>query len=245
MSTVGIHETVGEIVTRRPALSRIFENVGIDYCCGGKKCLEEACKEKHLDPQEVLNQLIEAEAAGETEAPEIDAAGMTLTELADHIEQTHHAYLRSELPRLDALTQKVVSVHGQKEPRLRELRSAFVALAQELSSHMMKEEQILFPMVRTLEASGTAPTFHCGSLANPIRQMEHEHDQAGSWLARHRELTDGFQPPTWACNTYRAMLDALAHLERDLHQHIHEENNVLFPRALEMEARKSGAHYGR
>ena len=245
MSTVGIHETVGEIVTRRPALSRIFENVGIDYCCGGKKCLEEACKEKHLDPQEVLIQLIEAEAAGETEAPEIDAAGMTLTELADHIEQTHHAYLRSELPRLDALTQKVFSVHGQKEPRLRELRSAFVALAQELSSHMMKEERILFPMVRTLEASGTAPTFHCGSLANPIRQMEHEHDQAGSWLVRHRELTDGFQSPTWACNTYRAMLDALAHLERDLHQHIHEENNVLFPRALEMEARKSGAHYGR
>ncbi len=245
MTTLGIHETVGEIVTRRPALSRIFENVGIDYCCGGKKSLEEACKEKQLDPNEILNQLTGAETTGKADAPELDIAGMTLTELADHIEKTHHAYLRSELPRLDALTEKVASVHGGKEPRLPELRNTFVALAQELSSHMMKEEQILFPMVRTLEASETAPTFHCGSLANPIRQMEQEHDQAGSGLERHRELTDGFKAPEWACNTYRAMLDALAHLERDLHQHINKENNVLFPRALEMEARKSGAHYGR
>ncbi len=245
MTTLGIHETVGEIVTRRPALSRIFENVGIDYCCGGKKSLEEACKEKQLDPNEVLTQLTVAETAGKADAPEIDAAGMTLTELADHIVKTHHAYLRSELPRLDAMTEKVATVHGEKEPRLPELRNTFVALAQEVSSHMMKEEQILFPMVRTLEASETAPTFHCGSLANPIHQMEREHDQVGSALERHRELTGGFKAPEWACNTYRAMLDALAHLEGDLHQHIHKENNVLFPRALAMEARKSGAPYGR
>ncbi|MEE9230991.1 MAG: iron-sulfur cluster repair di-iron protein [Acidobacteriota bacterium] len=238
MTTLGIHETVGEIVTRRPALSRIFENIGIDYCCGGKKSLEKACKEKQLDPNGVLNQLTEAETADRADVSEIDAAGMTLTELVDHIEQTHHVYLRSELSRLDGMTEKVASVHGEKDSRLRELRNTFVALAQDLSSHMMKEEQILFPMVRTLEASETAPTFHCGSLANPIRQMEQEHDQAGSGLERHRELTDDFKAPDWACNTYRALLDALAHLERDLHQHIHKENNVLFPRALAMEERK-------
>ena len=104
---------------------------------------------------------------------------------------------------------------------------------------MMKEERILFPMVREIEASATAPLFHCGSLANPIRQMESEHEQAGSALARLRELTDGYTPPDWACNTYRAMLEALAGLERDMHHHVHKENNVLFPRALVMEREKS------
>ncbi|MFQ5790463.1 MAG: iron-sulfur cluster repair di-iron protein [Acidobacteriota bacterium] len=237
MSAFEIYDTVGDIVARVPTLSRVFEQAGIDYCCGGKKTLQEACREKRLDPQGFLGRLEGAQSLGDEEVV-VDAAAMPLAELADHIEQTHHAYLRSELPRLNAMTEKVASVHGDKEPRLGELRNAFLALAQELSSHMMKEEQILFPMVRQLDASEAAPMFHCGSLANPIRQMEMEHDHAGSALERQRELTDGYQPPEWACNTYRAMLDALAHLERDLHQHIHKENNVLFPRALEMEREK-------
>ena len=133
---------------------------------------------------------------------------MTLTELVDHIERTHHAYLREELPRLDVMTEKVARVHGDKEPRLRRVREAFVALKAELDRHMMKEERILFPMVRQLEASLSQSEFHCGSVANPIRQMEHEHDQAGEALAIVHNATDGFVPPEWACNTYRAMLDA-------------------------------------
>ena len=168
----------------------------------------------------------------------IDATAISLGELTDHIEQTHHVYLRSELSRLDEITEKVASIHGEKDPRLHQVRDTFLALAAEISSHMMKEELILFPMVRQLEASDEAPMFHCGTLANPIRQMEVEHDQVGSALERLRELTDGFTAPEWASNTYRALLDALANLERDLHQHIHKENDVLFPRALEMEQRK-------
>ncbi|QDV86197.1 hemerythrin domain-containing protein [Stieleria magnilauensis] len=162
---------------------------------------------------------------------------MSLTELADHIETTHHAYLREELPRLDFMTEKVARVHGDKEPRLLKTREAVVALKAELEPHMMKEEKILFPMVRQLEAATERPESHCGSVGNPIRQMEHEHDQAGNALAILNDSTDGYTPPEWACNTYRAMLDSLAQLERDMHQHIHKENNVLFPKAIQLEQR--------
>jgi regulator of cell morphogenesis and NO signaling len=134
------------------------------------------------------------------------------------------------------MTEKVSRVHGDKEPRLLQVREAFVALKAELEPHMMKEERILFPIVRQLEASADRPEIHCGSVANPIRQMEHEHDQAGNALAILREATDDFVPPEWACNTYRAMLDSLEKLEADMHQHIHKENNVLFPKAIELEA---------
>ena len=167
-----------------------------------------------------------------------DVAVMSLTELADHIEQTHHTYLHSELPRLDEMTEKVASVHGERDPRLHQIREIFLALATEMSNHMMKEERILFPMVRQLDASETTPTFHCGSLANPIRQMESEHTQAGSALEDLRELADGYTPPDWACNTYRAMLDALARFDHDLQLHMRKEGEVLFPRALEMENKK-------
>jgi len=231
-------DTVGSIVTQRPALSRVFEQAGIDYCCGGKIPLAEACQKKGLDPQQMLAQL-EA-AAAVVVGGGLDAGKMTLTQLADHIETTHHAYLKTELPRLEAMTTKVATVHGEHDPRLRQVNEVFLALQQEMSSHMYKEEQILFPMIRQLNASENVPAFQCGSVANPIRVMEMEHDQAGGALAKMRELTDGFNPPDWACNTYRAMLDALAHLERDLHQHVHKENNILFPRAITLEAQKAG-----
>ena len=237
MSEFHVNDTVGDMVTRRPALSRVFEEAGIDYCCGGKKTLDEVCREKGLESQAILSTLEKAALAPAGESV-VDAASMSLTELADHIEQTHHAYLRSEFPRLDRMTEKVASVHGGKNSNLHQIRETFITLAGELSSHMMKEEQILFPMVRELDASEAAPSFHCGSLANPIRQMESEHTQAGSALEKFKELTDGYTPPDWACNTYRAMLDGLAHLEDDLHLHIHKENNVLFPRALKMESEK-------
>jgi regulator of cell morphogenesis and NO signaling len=234
MNEPRLDSTVGDIVAGCPALASVFENIGIDYCCGGKKTLGDACRDKGLEPQSVLATLAQPP---QTE-PVADTAVMALTELADHIEQTHHAYLRSEFSRLNELTSKVASVHGDQNPRLHQVSETCRALIAELSDHMMKEEQILFPLVRQLDASDTAPTFHCGSLANPIHQMESEHSQAGAALERLRELTDGFTPPDGACNSYRAMLNAIAHLERDLHLHIHKENNVLFPRALEMEQNK-------
>ena len=176
------------------------------------------------------------DTAGESVA---DVAAMSMTELADHIEQTHHVYLRSELPRLDKLTEEMASVHGKMDSRISLIRETIRILVSELSSHMMKEEQILFPMVRQLDASETTPAFHCGSLANPIQQMELEHSQASVMLGKLNELTDSYSAPEWACDTYRAMLDALARFEHDMHQHIHKENKVLFPRALEVESEKS------
>lgn len=231
-----VADTVGSIVTQHPSLSRVFEQAGIDYCCGGKIPLADVCRKQGLDPQQILAQL-EAAAAG-TGGAGADPRQMSLTELADHIVATHHAYLKMELPRLEAMTTKVARVHGDGDARLPQVNQVFLGLQQEMTSHMDKEEQILFPLIRELEASATAPTFHCGSLANPVRVMEMEHDQAGGALAKLRELTDGFTPPDWACNTYRAMLDALAHLEHDLHEHVHKENNILFPRAIALETSK-------
>lgn len=235
MSTIQLQETVGQLVARHPALTRFLEAARIDYCCGGKKTLAEVCREKQLDPQAFLATLEQAASncAGEDV---FDAGAASLTDLADHILQTHHAYLRQELPRLDMLTERVASVHGGDDPRLREVRTTLLALAAELTSHMMKEEQILFPMIRRLDASDALPEFHCGSVANPIRQMELEHHDAGGALERMRTLTDEYTPPSWACNTYRAMLDALANLERDMHVHVHKEDNVLYPRAVQREA---------
>ena len=242
MGTYKMTDTVGGIVAQRPALSRVFESERIDYCCGGKKTLAEVCQSKGVDQQGLLAKLEKYVATEADGQPMVDAAAMPLAELADHIEQTHHGYLREELPRLERMTKKVAAVHGEHDLRLHEVAQVFLAMAEELTNHMMKEEQILFPMIRQLEQSETVPDFHCGSLANPIRMMEMEHDSAGSALERLQELTDGFTPPEWACNTYRAMIEGLVALERDLHQHIHKENNVLFPRAQAMETEKRRHH---
>lgn len=239
MATINIQDTVGELVTRHPALLRVFEAAHIDYCCGGKKTLAEVCREKGLDPVEYPAALEQAALATDGD-PAIDPAAMSLTELVDHIQQTHHAYLREKLPLLDMLIERVDSVHGADDPRLGDVRKTLLALAAELTSHMMKEEQILFPMIRQLDVSNSLPGFHCGSIVNPIQQMELEHHDAGAALERMRILTDSYLPPNRACTTYRAMLDALAHLEQDMHRHIHKEENVLFPRAVERQNELAG-----
>jgi regulator of cell morphogenesis and NO signaling len=235
MTAIDTQSSVGELVRERPSRARVFESLKIDYCCAGKTSLAEACQRSKVDPGEAIERLQQCDAErGEQQV--VDADAMSLTDLADHIEATHHGYLKEELPRLDFMTEKVSRVHGDKEPRLLQVRQAFLALKGELEPHMMKEEMILFPIVRQLDASSGPQEFHCGSVGNPIRQMEHEHDLAGAQLAILRSATDDFAPPEWACNTYRAMLDALEQLEGDMHQHIHKENNVLFPKTLELEA---------
>ena len=238
--TLDLQATVSGLVRERPPRCRVFEKLQIDYCCGGKLSLAEACEQHELDPQAVLQHLQESDAQpAPDEVPLIDADAMSLTDLANHIEQTHHAYLKAELPRLDAMTQKVFTLHGSTDRRLADVRRAFVTLHEELVGHLTKEEQILFPMIRQLESVTGVPAAHCGSVANPIRQMEWEHDSAGKALAIMNGFTDGYQPPEWACNTYRAMLDGLTQLEWDLHQHIHKENNVLFPKAIRLEAERA------
>lgn len=217
--------TVGELVTERPARSRVFEQFGIDYCCGGRRPLAAACHEAGVQPGRVLEALAEVDAAT-AGRDEQNWAETGSAELVEHILTVHHAFLRRELPRLSEMLDKVVEAHGANHPSLADVRTTYTALRAELEQHMFKEEQILFPAI--VEPGGGSPCF--GTFDGPIGVMEHEHANAGRALERLRELTGGYEPPEDACNTYRAMLDGLAELERDLHRHIHEENNVLFPR---------------
>ena len=230
--TIDAKQTVGQLVAEQPDRSRVFEQLNIDYCCGGKVTLDRACQKRSLDVESVVKELRSCDQQA-SPTHQGTANEMGLGELADHIESTHHAYLRIELPRLDALTEKVARVHGDREPKLRQIRETFLELRAELEPHMRKEEQILFPMIRNLEAASAAAVAGGGALANPVAQMELEHDDAGAALARLRELTDDFQPPDWACNTYRVLFDALQQLEADMHQHVHKENNILFRKAMD------------
>ena len=162
---------------------------------------------------------------------------MPLDKLADHIEATHHAHLLNELPRLQRMASRVAKVHGDKDERLRELEGVVRGLVVELLNHMMKEEQILFPIIRQMVTSNESVSMPCGSLSGPINQMEAEHDNAGDALETIKILTDNYTPPHDACNTYRALFDGLREFELDMHLHIHKENSILFPKALELERR--------
>jgi regulator of cell morphogenesis and NO signaling len=230
VSTFQATDTIARILKASPETSRVFEKAGMDYCCGGGVSLEAACEERGLDAAALLNEL-EA-CAGIDGASGENVSALSLTRLADHIESTHHAYLRAELPRLLAMTEKVAMVHSGKNPRLLRVHETFALLARELSEHLDKEEQILFPMVRQLDNGGEAPAFHCGSVANPVAQMEREHDEAEASISELRALTDGYVPPKWACGTYRAMLSGLARFDGDMLIHIYKESTMLFPRAV-------------
>jgi len=237
-----LRKTVGELVVERPARAKVFESLGIDFCCGGRKTLEQACHEQAMDPkivQNVLN-MFDNQAAS-TSGAETDWSVVSLTELVTHIEATHHAYLKREFPQLGAWVKKIGARHGEHDPRLVKLASVFDAFVTELTSHMEKEETILFPLCRILEeGSFNSVNSHCGSIQNPISAMLAEHDDAGEALEQMSKLTDGFTAPADACNTFRAMLDGLAQLRRDMHQHVHKENNILFPKAIELETRLAG-----
>lgn len=236
MATINVDATVGELVSESPGRSRVFEKYGIDYCCGGKKPLSEACAAKEISLDTILEDLAEWDTL-QTGKHCDDFASMGLEELANHIVATHHAYVATEMPRLEAMAEKVEKAHGASDERLADLTTVVHALAAELAPHMMKEEQVLFPIIRKLAHSDTPLSSPCGSIANPIAAMEADHDNAGNNLKRMRRLTDDYTPPDWACNTYRALLEGLREFELDLHQHIHKENNILFPKALELERR--------
>jgi regulator of cell morphogenesis and NO signaling len=238
VSSLSLETTIGQLVSDRPGRARIFESFGIDYCCGGKKPLRAAIHEKNLDEKTVLGILEAFEATAPADEP--DYSRLTLSALANHIQETHHAYLKSELPRLEFLTNKVAARHGDHRPQLVELAQVFNAFKLELESHMHKEEAMLFPMCRQLERAQTAQRFHCGTVQNPIAVMVQEHEDAGEALRRMRELTDDFTPPDDACNTYRALFASLKELEFDMHRHVHKENSILFPKAVEKEAQLAG-----
>ena len=230
MSAIDPGRTVADLVVERPGRTRVFEQLGIDYCCGGRRSLAAACAERGLDAATVVAMLAAFEGVTGSEAgDDRDWSRSALGELCDHIVSEHHGFLRAELPRLAGMLDRVVRAHGERYPEMIETRDLLEAVAAELDVHMHVEEEVVFPLCRRLDGGGTPGP---AELADPIRAMEHDHDITGAALARMRELTGGFAPPADACNTYRATLDGLVALERDLHRHIHEENNVLFPRAL-------------
>ncbi len=222
--------TVGDLVAERPSRSRIFEKYAIDYCCGGSRSLADACRDAGVDAVSLGAELADSDA--EATETGTDWTRASLDALCEHLVATHHVYLRAELPRIAALAEKVAAAHGERHAELLEVRDLFRAFEEEMYAHLMKEEQVLFPLVRQLELGARDGGFHCGSIANPIRVMIFEHDSAGAALARFRALTSGFRAPEDACGSYLALLDALRELEADTHQHIHKENNVLFPRVL-------------
>lgn len=224
---------IGDIVAEKLSRSRVFEQYGLDYCCGGQTPLGEACKEKGLDPKEVLNALSESDAEVK-EGDSTDWRKAGLTELADHIETTHHVYLKKELPRLNELMTKVVAAHAERHPELPKVAGILSALKTELTQHLIKEEEVLFPIIRQMESTGETDS-HCGALANPIGVMEMEHNNAGNALANLRSMTNNFQPPEDGCTTYQALLAGMADLEFDIHQHILKESSILFPRAIALE----------
>lgn len=214
--------TIGELVTERPGRSRVFSRLGIDFCCGGRRTLADACGAQGLDIAHV-----EALLSAELPLPgQMDWRNGSVDELVAHIERTHHEYTKSELPRLSQLIEKVARVHGEKHPFMVEVAALFGRFADEFRAHLAKEELVLFPAI-CARAGRT--------LSGPVAVMLQDHDAAGADMRHMRRLTCNFTPPAGACNTFRAALAGLAELEADLHMHVHLENNVLFPRVLEEE----------
>jgi len=237
--SVSTTRTVRELALEIPEATRIFEKVGIDYCCGGGKSLEEACATANLSVDAILDSLELAEQGAKAKQADRNWQVEPLSELIAHINSRHHKYTREEIARLEPLFDTVVSAHDKNHPELADVRVTFRGLVQELTTHMMKEEAVLFPYIRRMEEAVIQgepvlpPPF--GTVQNPVAMMMHEHDSAGEALQTMRQLTAGYATPGDACLSYQTLYKALADFEKDLHQHIHLENNILFPRAVAME----------
>src|SRR5215213_6551512 len=231
-------KTVREVALEVPNATRVFEKLRIDYCCGGGRNIAEACRAAGVRPDELSRLLDEAGAAGGDDAR--DFAAGPLSELIRHILDTHHVYTREESSRIQALLDKVCSKHGANRPELAEVRALFLKLDADLRPHLLKEEQILFPYILRLEAAHAAgsmlPFAPFGTVNNPVRMMMVEHDTAGDLLREIRAAAKDFDAPADACISFRTLYQTLEDFEKDLHRHIHLENNVLFPRAVELEA---------
>lgn len=240
--SIKMTDSLGEIVVRYPSLRAQLDQLGLDYCCGGSRSLADAVRSAGLDLDEVLGVLLAArEDAGAATPPDRrDWARESCTALVQHIETTHHAYMKSALPRVAELLGKVRLAHGARHGTVLEaLAGVYAEFSEEIRQHLLKEERVLFPFIREMErfslGQAVAVNAPCGSVRHPIRQMEHEHVSAGTALAEMRRLTGGYEPPPDACPTFMALYEALRQIEDDLHQHIHLENNILFPKALRLE----------
>jgi regulator of cell morphogenesis and NO signaling len=231
-------QSVREIAQKQPSSIRVFEQFGIEYCCGGRKPLAEACAAKDVDVEAVIAALEAASRGNNAQAK--DWTKESLANLTKHIVATHHAYCKGELPRLSSLAAKVASVHGGTNPELGMIRTKVAELAEELTDHLAEEEAVVFPMIVKLEgtktSTGAEPAESQTSIGNPVSLLIEEHDHAGVLLAEIRSLSRNFIAPEYACTTYLAFFDGLREFEHDLHRHVHLENNILFPRAIELES---------
>ncbi|MCG9971926.1 iron-sulfur cluster repair di-iron protein [Christiangramia crocea] len=228
--------TVADCVTENIKASHVFKKYGIDFCCGGGISIQKACEKNGVDYSLVVEDL---KSIGSLNDKETDYNKLPLDELIDHIVEKHHTYVEANIPLLLQYTNKVARVHGGNNPELIEVHQLFQKVAGELASHLKKEELILFPFIKKMvkaakERTGiNIPQFN--TVENPIKMMEVEHEDAGDIFKEISRLTDGYTPPAHACNTYRALFDKLDEFEQDLHQHIHLENNILHPKALQLE----------
>lgn len=236
---IDARKTVKEIVVAMPTSAKVFEQLGIDYCCGGDKRLDEACRGAGLQVQTVTQALAAAGDATQPESEAVNWSGQSLASLMNHIVEKHHTFCRQEVARLEPLLDKVIQAHGAAHPELRRIKGLFLGLSKELLMHLTKEEQTLFPYISRMEQSVSQripfprPAF--GTVQNPVRMMVLEHDNAGAALHEMQNLSGGYQLPQDACNSYRALYDGLKSFESDMHQHVHLENNILFPRAVALE----------
>ena len=228
--------TVRDFVLETPAAARVFETLGIDYCCGSGQTLAEACKAANRSAQEVSAALEKLDPA----LPERNWRDAPLTELSQHIVDKHHAFTQAEITRLAGLISKVVAAHAGNHPELAQVQTIFTVLSEELRSHMEREEQLLFPYIAEMEEAARVkrrpPVLMFGTVQNPEAAMIMEHEAAGHAFEKMREITKGYIVPPDGCASYRALYQALSALESDMHQHIHLENNILFPRSVELES---------
>lgn len=231
--------TLREIAVIHPPAVACLERLGLDYCCGGRTTLADAARRAGLDPSSVLDELRAAEHRPAEDSR--DWSGATMTELADHIEQTHHAYVRDALARLASMTPRVVKAHGRAHPEFVELGGVIAAFTEDMHDHMVREERVLFPWLRRLERRTEIQSGPPWSVRRPIDCMVHDHEEAGRALEAMRRLTSGYSPPPDACPTLIEFYRLLEELERDTHLHIHKENNILFPAGVETEKRLEAA----
>jgi len=231
-------KTVREIALEKPLTTRVFEQFKIDYCCHGDIPFEVACQNAGAIPEEV-NDKIDHILSSSTESDGDSLSELSLSDLIDHILDRHHVFTRKEIAHLTQLMAKVASRHGDHHKHLLELKDLFEAVCNDLQPHMEKEEQVLFPYIVDLESrqsTGRPPPFPpFGTVQNPIRMMTAEHEDVGDLLSEMREVTNDYKLPDGACPSFTALYHRFAEFERDLHKHIHLENNLLFPRAIDLE----------
>ena len=226
--------TLAQIVNNDFRTSTVFERYHLDFCCKGKRTLEQACLEQQLLLDEVTADLENSLTNNETTP---DFKEMNLTRLCEYIVNTHHAYVKKEMPLISAYLQKVASKHGDRHPELINIAELFSALKEEMDNHMQKEELILFPRIKELQKLANHENANLQNninyLQSPVTVTEHEHDHAGNLMNKIRILSNDYNPPVDACTTYRLSYVVLQAFELDLHQHVHLENNILFPNAID------------